>query len=103
MKQTIAYDAEADEFTVTIKIPKHQTGTYMYDESQSWTQTNVCVFINPRYSEYTLNHLIYLDYKDSLQSGGTIIYFDNQDEAESFAKQHGLNIEYARDYDRFKE
>lgn len=93
MKQTITYDAEADEFTVTIKIPKRQSGEYPYDDG-TWEVNNVCVFISRNHSEYSLNHEIYLDYKDSLQVGNTICYFDNQEEAELFAKQNTLNIHY---------
>lgn len=94
MNQTITYDAEADDFTVTIKIPKHHTGTYLHDESQSWKQNNLCVFINNNHLEFTLNYENYLDYKDSLQVGSSICFFDNKKETESFAKRHGLNIYY---------
>jgi hypothetical protein len=83
-----------DDILISFVVPKQMTGKYTYDETMSWTMPAVCVYINRVYSEYTLNHTIYLDYKDSLQVGRTILNFDSREEAEAFAKKHSLTVEY---------
>jgi hypothetical protein len=99
MTKTIKYDESKDEFVITLHVPKHMEGTYTYDPDITWQQTAVCVFINNSHEEYTLSHTQYLDYKDSLQATQSIIYFDTQKEAEDFAHEHGLMIEYSHNHD----
>ena len=61
-------DEETRDIVVTIRIPRIRKGEYTYGEG-TWEVDNVCVYIDKKYCDYTLNHLIYLDYKDSLQAG----------------------------------
>jgi hypothetical protein len=91
----ISYDSSSDQFIVTMVIPKHMTGTYTYDETEEWKMPAVSVFIDRKFSEYSLNNTMYLDYKDSLQSTSPILYFDDEHEAVSFAEKHGLMVEYS--------
>lgn len=91
MKRTVDFDG--DTFKVTLEFKKEMSGTYMYDPDIEWTVDAVIVYINHDRYEYLLCHTQYLDYKDSLQATQPIIYFDNYEEAISFAEQYGLNIE----------
>lgn len=88
-------EEETREIIVTIKIPRMQSGEYTYGDGM-WSQDSVCVYIDKKYCDYTLNHLIYLDYKDSLQAGGPILHFDSEAEALKFAEDYKLMVEYAR-------
>lgn len=110
MKQDITYNQEKEVFIVSMEIPKYQTGKYTYmfeeetDDSPTWTQPAVSVFLNRKWCEYTLNHTIYLDYKDSLQTGQAILFFRNEEEATEFAKKHKLMVEIIdNDYDRLQD
>lgn len=94
MDKTIEVNDTLQEFIITLRVPKQMSGTYTYDESKTWTMPALCVRINTKFEEYTLNHTIYLDYKDSLQTGAPIIHFDTREEAEEFAEMYGLNMEY---------
>lgn len=89
------HNKETDELVITVRLPMHQNGTYTYDETMTWEVPALCVYINSKYCEYTLNYLMYLDYKDSLQATASILHFDTQKEAEEFAKKHKLLIEYS--------
>lgn len=68
-------------------------GTFTYGDGE-WEQSAVCVLINKAHEEYALYHTQYLDYKDSLQATAPICYFDNEQEAEKFADEHDLPVEY---------
>ena len=92
---TIYYNPDTDNFEISITIPRMQTGTYTYDEDSTWEEYNVCVWINDRWCDYSLNHTQYLDYKDSLQATSPIVYFDSKEEAEAFANEHHLPVQYA--------
>ena len=95
MKEII-YNKETDAFEVHLTIPRTQRGSYTYDDDVTWEQDAVCVCINDRMMDYSLNYMHYLDYKDALQATRPIIFFDSKEEAEAFAKNHKLMIEYSR-------
>lgn len=95
MNKTYEFDEEKQEFIITLRIPMYQSGEYTYGDGV-WSQDSVCVYIDKKYCEYTLNHLNYLDYKDSLQTGGPILHFDSEQEALKFAEDYKLMVEYAR-------
>lgn len=88
---TAVYDEVQEEIVATVRIPKKQTGEYTYGDG-TWTEDNVCVYIDNRMCDYTLNHLIYLDYKDSLQVGAPILHFDSKELALKFAEDFHLQI-----------
>lgn len=87
----ITHNTKTDAFDILITIPRKQKGKYTYGDGE-WEQDALCVVINEKYQEYTLNHTIYLDYKDSLQVGPTIVYFDNKQEALDFAEKYELLV-----------
>lgn len=98
MKKQTTFDKEAEVFHVTMEIPLWMTGnyTYMFDDElgPEWKQHAVCVFVNRKWGEYSLNETIYLDYKDSSQTGRAILFFENEDEAVEFGKKHNLMVEF---------
>jgi len=94
MQFNTEYDEVSDEFTITLKIPKRQSGEYTYGDGR-YTVDNVMVCIDKKYNVYTLNYVIYLDYKDSLQLGNPILHFDNEKEAVKFANDYKLMIQYS--------
>lgn len=83
-----------DELVITIRVPKMMKGTYTYGDGE-WEEPAVCVWINSKQEDYSLNHTQYLDYKDSLQSTSPIIHFDNEQEAVMFAEKYNLPVEYS--------
>lgn len=91
-------DNTGKNIEIVISLPLKQTGTYTYDENSTWTVNNLVVVINSKHCEYTLSQQIYLDYKDSLQEGAPFIFFDNQEEAEEFAKKYSISIVYRHGY-----
>lgn len=95
MQKTIAYNEDSDEFVITLVIPKTQRGTYMLDPEHTWEQDAVCVWVDKSIQEYALSQTQYLDYKDSLQATQPIIYFDTEEEALTFAKEHKLMVEFS--------
>jgi hypothetical protein len=94
MQKEIEFNDVLQEFIITLHVPKEMSGHYTHNEYMKWTEQAVCVYINEQYSEYSLNHSVYLDYKDSLQVGQPIIYFDTREEAEEFASKYKINISY---------
>lgn len=84
-----------DTFEIHISVPKKMTGTYMYNEDETWEQSAVCVWIDKDRGEYGLYHTQYLDYKDSLQATHPIVFFESIEEAIVFAKKNNLAVEYA--------
>lgn len=91
-------EIDGDDIVITIRLPYKQTGTYTYEEDSTWTTDNLVVVIDRDNYEYTLNHLIYLDYKDSLQEGMPYLNFDTEVEAVVFANKHKINISYLNGY-----
>lgn len=89
------YAQVGDKLTVTLTIPRYQTGTYTYDPDKEYTVDNVCVYINKNMCEYSLSHLNYLDYKGSLQPSMPIFFFEDEEEAVRFAKDFDVNLFYA--------
>lgn len=87
----ITYNKETDTFDIHITLPRKKKGGYTYGDGE-WEQDALCVVIDEKYQEYTLNHTIYLDYKDSLQAGQTIVYFNNKQEAIDFAEKYELMV-----------
>jgi hypothetical protein len=96
MNKEIVYNEGKKKFRITIDLDKYQTmqATYGNEGDPPYTVDNLCVYINKKYSEYSLSHLIYLDYKDSYQAGQSIIFFDTQKEAEKVAELMGLQVHY---------
>lgn len=94
MTTDITYDKETDLFTIVLTVPKTMRGEYTYGDGE-WIQDAVCVYIDENLQEFCLSHTQYLDYKGSLQATQPIIYFNEQKEAEDFAEEHDLMIEYA--------
>jgi len=92
MKRDVKYKKET--FIVTLTFPRKMGGSYTYGEGK-WEEDAVCIWIDEKRSEYSLNHTQYLDYKDSLQATSPIFYFDNKKEAENFAETYSLMTEYA--------
>lgn len=92
MSQTIT--KKDDKLFITIEVPLKMKGTYMYDEGVEWEQDAVCICIDNRRGEYSLNHTDYLDYKDSLQATEPICHFDSEEEAKLTAKKFNLPIQY---------
>lgn len=87
----ITHNKETNTFDIHITLPHKQKGEYTYGDGE-WERDALCVVINEKYQEYTLNRTIYLDYKDSLQAGQTIVYFDNEQEAIDFAEKYELMV-----------
>jgi len=88
------YDEVSDELNIFLKIPRTQSGEYTYGEG-TYIVDNVMVCIDKKYCDYTLNHVIYLDYKDSLQSGNPILHFHSEQEAVKFAEDYKLMVQYS--------
>lgn len=97
MKKEITYDKETTTFHINLEVPRKMKGDYTYGEGQ-WEQDAVCVYIDKSREEYGLFHTQYLDYKDSLQATAPIIHFNSQKEAENFAVEYGLMIEYGSNH-----
>lgn len=102
MKKNIFYNKDTDEFVITLNVPRKMSGSYTYDEDNTWVQDAVCVWIDNSHYDYGLYNTQYLDYKDSLQATTPIIHFDSQKEAEEFAEKYKLMIEYGHGH-RFGE
>lgn len=92
----ITHNKETDTFEIHISVPRMQSGTYTYDEDSTWEEYNVCVWINEKHEDYSLNYTQYLDYKDSLQATSAIVHFDTKEEAEAIAREHNLPVKYSR-------
>lgn len=79
-----------EEIEIIITLPRWQSGEYTYGGGE-YRAPALCVYYNDDYDEYSLNHQIYLDYKDSLQVGMDILRFENKEQAVAFASKHKLN------------
>lgn len=93
MDKTIEFNEQKQALIVTFDLPLKQSGDYTYGDGR-WTVDALCVHINKKFCEYTLNHAIYLDYKDSLQTGYPIFTFDSEEEGVQFAKDYNLMVTY---------
>jgi hypothetical protein len=84
-----------DELVITLTLPRYMKGTYTYGEGE-WEEDALCVWINEKHEDYSLNHTQYLDYKDALQATSPIVHFDDMKEALTFAEKYNLPVQYSQ-------
>lgn len=84
---------QGENLHIEIDVPLTMKGTYMFDKDEEWEKPAICVRIKERYEEYSLNHMCYLDYKDSLQTTAPIVHFDSKEEVMEVARKFNLPVE----------
>jgi len=80
---------ENDELVVRIPLKQKINNSYM-DEKDLYDTDNLVGIIAG--DEYTLSHLIDLNYKDSQQEGMPILYFNTKEELEKVCKDFNIAI-----------
>ena len=80
---------ENDELVVRIPLKQKINNSYM-DEKDLYDTDNLVGIIAG--DEYTLSHLVDLNYKDSQQEGMPILYFNTKEELEKVCKDFNIMV-----------
>ena len=78
-----------DRKTLTLTLPLWQNSYDAIDELIGQVPALVGIIAG---QEYTISHLIDLGYKDDIQEGSPVIYFDSREELEAACELAGLSI-----------